>query len=104
MSMGNSSLVDVLIIGGSHAGLSAVLTLYRAQHTYLIFDCNAPRNHYETPVRLVSTWENKDLSTVKEDSKVELLTAGFAQFIDSCSGTGREEDRWYFRSNGWRGQ
>lgn len=83
MAAQTSPLADVLIIGGSHAGLSAALTLYRAQHTCIIFDCHTPRNHYSTPVRLVSTWEHKDLDKVKEESRAELLRAGFARFVDS---------------------
>ncbi|KAI0508616.1 hypothetical protein F5B22DRAFT_620496, partial [Xylaria bambusicola] len=51
-----SSNADVLIIGGSHAGLSAALTLYRALYTSIIFDTQEPCNDRCTPTRLTPTW------------------------------------------------
>jgi thioredoxin reductase len=49
------TLEDVLIVGGSHVGFSAALTLYRITHTWVIFDSKKPRNSYSTAVRLTST-------------------------------------------------
>jgi thioredoxin reductase len=77
----NTSLYDVIIIGGSHAGLSAALTLYRALHTCLIFDSRAPRNALASSTHLTSAWENKDPEKLREVSKAELLASGLVQFI-----------------------
>lgn len=67
-----SAITDVLIVGGSHAGLSAALTLYRALHTALIFDSRTPRNWYPSPTHLMSTWENRSLEECREASKAGL--------------------------------
>lgn len=78
-----TTVTDVLIIGGSHAGLSAALTLYRVLHTCIIFDSGTPRNHYSTAVRLTSTWEARTPEEMKEASRKELLDAGFTRFVDA---------------------
>lgn len=76
------SIFDVLIIGGSHAGLSAALTLYRAMHTCVIFDSKEPRDSYDTPVRLSPTWENEETAKYKASSREELLRTGYCTFVD----------------------
>jgi thioredoxin reductase len=83
MAASQDQIVDVLIIGGNHAGLSAALTLYRAMHTTVIFDAKKPRNHYSTPVRLTPTMEHKSPGQVKAESRKELEDAGFTTFVDS---------------------
>jgi thioredoxin reductase len=83
MSFLDSPISDVLIIGGSHTGLSAALTLYRALHTCTIFDSLKPRNSYATPIRLTPTWEHQGLDKFKESAKKELLNAGYAKFVDA---------------------
>lgn len=77
-----SPITDVLIVGGSHAGLSAALTLYRALHTSVIFDTNRPRNWYSSPVRLTPTWENQDPEIFREACRAELRESGLSQFVD----------------------
>lgn len=76
-------LSDVLIIGGSHAGLSAALTLYRSLHTCIIFDTDSPRNKYSTPVRLTSGWEGQQPEQMKEASREELRDAGYTKFVNA---------------------
>lgn len=78
-----SQTVDVLIIGGSYAGLSAALTLCRALHTCIIFDNKTPRNHYSTPMRLTSTWEHRSPEEMLKGSRNELLEAGYTKFVSS---------------------
>ncbi|CAD6584960.1 MAG: hypothetical protein ASARMPREDX12_001800 [Alectoria sarmentosa] len=78
-----SSVTDALIIGGSHAGLSAALTLYRALHTTIIFDEYKPRNWYPSPVRLTPTWEHKDPERLREASRAELRESGLCRFVDA---------------------
>lgn len=75
--------VDALIIGGSHAGLSAALTLYRALHTVVVFDAKKPRNRYATAVRHTSTWEGKLPDEMREASRRELLDTGLVTFVDA---------------------
>ena len=75
-------IIDVLIVGGSHAGLSAALTLYRALHTCVIFDTNAPRNSYSTAVHLTPGMENKDADKMREECRDELKKSGLITFVD----------------------
>jgi thioredoxin reductase len=77
-----NAVADVLIIGGSHAGLSAALTLYRALHTCIIFDSDKPRNSYGTAVRLTPTWENQDPEAFKRAARKELSASGYTRFVD----------------------
>jgi thioredoxin reductase len=79
-----SKAVDCLIIGGSHAGLSAALTLYRAQHTCIILDNQSPRNSYSTPVHLVSTWEHKNTESIKNHTREELQATNFVTFVNAA--------------------
>lgn len=76
------NISDVLIIGGSHAGMSAALTLYRALHTCIIFDSEEPRAHYSTPARLMPTWEHADVEDFKEAARKELRDTGFCRFVN----------------------
>lgn len=81
MTQSEAPVTDVLIIGGSHAGLSTALTLYRALHTSIIFDSQKPRNNYSTAVRLTSTWEDQQPEEMREASRKELRAAGFTKFV-----------------------
>lgn len=78
-----SDLTDVLVVGGSHAGLSAALTLYRALHTSIIFDEHKPRNWYSAPVHLTPTWEHQDPEKLREACRMELRQSGLCRFIDA---------------------
>lgn len=82
--MASASVTDVLIIGGSHAGLSAALTLYRALHTSVIFDTHKPRNWYSSPVRLTPTWDNQDPEKLREASREELRGSKLCHFVDAA--------------------
>ncbi|KAI1421992.1 hypothetical protein F5Y12DRAFT_661116 [Xylaria sp. FL1777] len=53
------SFVDVLIVGGGPAGLSAALTLVRQRHTVLVFDTNECRAEPSRHLHGVTGWENK---------------------------------------------
>ena len=41
-----ANMLDVLIIGGSYAGLSAALALGRARRSVLVLDARRPRNRF----------------------------------------------------------
>ena len=75
-------LVDVLIIGGSYAGLSTAYTLYRALHTCVIFDSHKPRNSYRTPIWLTPQWEGQDPEKVREEQRTQLAKSGLVKFVD----------------------
>jgi len=73
--------VDVIILGGSHAGLSAAATLYRHQHTMIIFDNKNPRNLWRTGTRATSGWEGQDPEKLREKSRKEIHATGFASLM-----------------------
>lgn len=82
-------VVDVLIIGGSHAGLSAALTLYRGLHTCIIFDSSRPRTRSADGstlgrIHLTPTWEHSSPEAMKAASRKELSEFGseFISFVD----------------------
>ncbi|KAG6988938.1 hypothetical protein G7Y79_00067g095530 [Physcia stellaris] len=79
----DSEIYDVLIVGGSYAGLSAALTLYRGLHTSIIFDHCQPRNSYSSPIHLVPTWDNQDSKTFYETAKAELQVADLCRYSNS---------------------
>lgn len=79
-----SLTTDVLIIGGSHAGLAVALTLYRALHTCVVFDSHAPRNPHGTKLRLNPTWDGKSASQFLEAAREELRESGLITFEESA--------------------
>lgn len=80
---GNGLNASVLIIGGSHAGLSAALTLARHQIDSLILDEDKPRNKWNTPTHTLPTWEDHSPDEVRQASRKELRKSGFARFVDT---------------------
>jgi thioredoxin reductase len=105
----SKELYDVIIIGGSYAGLSAALTLYRATHRCLIFDSGTPRNVLSTQIRLVSGWEGQDPQNVRDKSRAELESSGLVDFAARSVKTVRRlEDRTFEvtddTSEMWRGR
>ena len=61
---------DVLIIGGSHAGLAAAQTLYRLGHTVIVLDSATSRP--SPPLRLVPVFEGSSAAALRESSRDEL--------------------------------
>lgn len=69
--MGVMTTYDVVVIGGSVAGLQAALTLGRARRRVLLFDDNKPRNRVATHVH--------NYLGVEDPTPSELLTIGRRQ-------------------------
>lgn len=76
-----SEVYDVIIIGGSYAGISAALTLYRATHTCLIFDSGKYRNSSATQTRLTPGWEGQSPENVQVEMRAELEKTGLVDFV-----------------------
>ncbi|TRX90969.1 hypothetical protein FHL15_008174 [Xylaria flabelliformis] len=76
-----SGIPDVIIIGGSHTGLSAALTLYRSLHTCLIFDSGTPRNRMANHVHMVPGFNDRNPNEFREVARNELLATGLVQIV-----------------------
>lgn len=107
----HGSDANVLIIGGSHAGLSAALTLARHQIDSLILDAESPRNKWKTPTHTLPTWEDRSPDNVRRASRKELRKSGYAWFIKTNITTIRRPgaDRSFFEVDDsygrtWRGR
>ncbi|KAI0174127.1 hypothetical protein BJ166DRAFT_574445 [Pestalotiopsis sp. NC0098] len=67
------SLIDVAIIGGGPAGLSAASTLARQLHTAVVFDSQVYRNAKSTSMHMVPGWENKDPKDFRASARSDVL-------------------------------
>lgn len=67
------SLIDVAIIGGGPAGLSAASTLARQLHTAVVFDSQVYRNAKSTSVHMVPGWENRDAKDFRASARSDVL-------------------------------
>ncbi|KAI0883506.1 FAD/NAD(P)-binding domain-containing protein [Annulohypoxylon maeteangense] len=74
--------IDVAIIGGGPAGLTAAATLARQLHTAVVFDSKSYRNAKATKMHMVPTWENKNpadfRSAARRDIETNYSTIQFA--------------------------
>ncbi|TVY91135.1 Thioredoxin reductase [Lachnellula willkommii] len=70
--MAEQSIIDVLIIGGGPAGLSAALALARQRHTITLFDSQEYRNRDLQNLHLVPSWEHKPAEEVSTTGRSEL--------------------------------
>lgn len=74
--------IDIAIIGGGPAGLTAAATLVRQLHTAVVFDNHKYRNAKSTHMHMVPTWDHKDpkefRSTVRESILDRYSTVEFA--------------------------
>ena len=107
--MSSLPIVDVLILGGGHAGLAAALSLYRALHTCLVFDSDNPRNRWDTPIHLTPGFENQSSSEVRRKCRAELSQSSLISFVDTLIDTiARTEDGLFCLSDGhgqkWQGR
>ncbi|OTB01194.1 hypothetical protein M426DRAFT_14771 [Hypoxylon sp. CI-4A] len=66
-------LIDVAIIGGGPAGLTAAGTLARQLHTAVVFDSKSYRNAKATQMHMVPTWEDRDPKEFRASTRKDIL-------------------------------
>lgn len=64
--------IDVAIIGGGPAGLTAAATLARQLHTAVVFDSKSYRNANATSMHMVPGWENKNPQEFRSITKADI--------------------------------
>jgi thioredoxin reductase len=64
--------IDVAIIGGGPAGLTAAVTLARQVHTAVVFDNNVYRNEGSYHVHTVPGWDHKDPKEFRATSRKQI--------------------------------
>jgi thioredoxin reductase len=64
--------LDVAIIGGGPAGLTAAATLARQVHTVVVFDSNVYRNEGSYHVHTVPGWDHKDPKEFRATSRKQI--------------------------------
>lgn len=66
------SPLDVSIIGGGPAGLTAALTLARQRHTAVVFDSGQYRNASANHIHTVLTWDHQDPNDFRAAAKANI--------------------------------
>lgn len=65
--------VDVLIIGGGPAGLTAATTLMRQRHSVILFDSGSYRNQRAAHLHMVPTWDHRDPGEFRATAQQQAL-------------------------------
>ncbi|TGO15298.1 hypothetical protein BTUL_0042g00690 [Botrytis tulipae] len=77
------NFIDVAIIGGGPAGLTAAGALARQLHTAVVFDTQTYRNKNSAHMHMVPTWDHKDPKDFRAATKDSILARySTIQFFD----------------------
>ena len=72
-TMAVNPLLDVLIIGGGPAGLSAATGLARQLYTAVVFDSGVYRNQLTKHMHNVLTWDHKDPAEFRNKGREDIM-------------------------------
>jgi thioredoxin reductase len=77
-----NKIYEVIIIGGSFAGLSAALALGRAKRNILVIDNNNPCNKQAPRAHNFLTWDNSQPHEILSEGKKDVMTYSTVEFKD----------------------
>lgn len=69
-----ADFIDVAIIGGGPAGLTAAATLARQLHTAVVFDSKSYRNAKASHMHMVPGWEDKNPRDFRATTKSDIVS------------------------------
>ncbi|MBO1110606.1 NAD(P)/FAD-dependent oxidoreductase [Bordetella petrii] len=80
---------DVIIIGGSYAGLSAGLQLARARRKVLVIDAGQRRNRYAAHSHGFLTQDGKPPAQIASEGRAQLMRYATVQWLDGLAAQAR---------------
>jgi len=83
--MNDRQLYDVIIIGGSFAGLSAAMSLGRSRRTVLVIDSGNPCNKYAPEAHNFITSEGRPPFDILADAKAQVLNYPTVSFLEGLA-------------------
>ena len=84
---------DVIIVGGSYAGLSAAMSLGRALRSVLIIDSGLPCNRQTPHSHNFITQDGEKPSIIAEKAKKEVLKYDTVKFLTDLAVSGAKTDK-----------
>lgn len=79
------NIIDVAIIGGGPAGLTAANSLARQLHTAVLFDSGTYRNANSSHMHMILTWDHKNPEDYRKEARKNILeNYSTIQFADVC--------------------
>src|SRR5690606_38800241 len=91
-SMTNNKNFDVIIIGGSYAGLSSSMTLGRALRNVLIIDSGLPCNRQTPHSHSSVTQEGEKLSVIAAKAKAQVLKYDTVKILNDLADSGKKTE------------
>lgn len=91
--MTDNKKFDVIIVGGSYAGLSAAMALGRALRSVLIIDSGLPCNRQTPHSHNFITQDGEKPSAIAEKAKIEVLKYDTVKFITDLAVNGTKTDK-----------
>lgn len=90
--MADNKDYDVIILGGSYAGLSAAMALGRSLRSVLIIDSGLPCNRQTPYSHNFITHDGEKPSAIAEKAKTQVLNYETVKFLDDLAVGGRKTD------------
>lgn len=94
----NSRNFDVIIIGGSYAGLSAAMSLGRSLRKVLIIDSGLPCNRQTPHSHNFITHDGETPAAIAANAKAQVLKYPTVAFLDGFAVTGKQHENGFIVS------